>query len=68
VPRNRGPVPAGCGGHSRLVLLGIAASVLAARRDSVGQIACSFACNLATIPNEEWRTIVATVKSTAKET
>ena len=33
-PRNRGPVPAGFGGHSRLLLLGIAARVLAARRGS----------------------------------
>jgi hypothetical protein len=28
-PQNRGPVPSGFGGHSRLVLLGFAARVLA---------------------------------------
>src|SRR6266481_9444959 len=31
-PQNRGPVPAGFGGHSRLLLLEYAARVLAARR------------------------------------
>src|SRR5258708_37791361 len=34
VPRNRGPVPAGFGGHSRLLLLENAARVLAAQRGS----------------------------------
>src|SRR5882724_6402086 len=34
VPQNRGPVPAGFGGPSRLLLLEIAARVLAARRGS----------------------------------
>src|SRR6266550_4570753 len=33
-PQNRGPVPAGFGGHSRLLLLEFAARVLAARRRS----------------------------------
>jgi len=46
VPQNRGPVPAGFGGHSRLLLLGIAARVLAVRRSSVGRIACGAACSL----------------------
>jgi len=40
---------------------------LAARRASVGQVACNFACNLSTIPNEERRTIVVTLKSTTEE-
>jgi len=34
VPRNRGPIPSGFGGHSRLLLLESAARVLAARRGS----------------------------------
>jgi hypothetical protein len=38
-PRKRGPVPAGFGGHSRLLLPGIAARVLAAGRVFVRQIA-----------------------------
>jgi len=33
-PQNRGPVPAGFGGHSRLLLLEDAARVLAARMGS----------------------------------
>src|SRR5260370_20693203 len=33
-PQNRGPVPAGFGGHSRLLLLKCAARVLAAQRGS----------------------------------
>ena len=35
------PVPVGFGGHSRLLLLGVAARVLATGKVSVRQIACS---------------------------
>src|SRR6266404_8932279 len=34
-PRNRGPVPAGFGGHSRLLLLECAARVLAAQEKGI---------------------------------
>ena len=32
MPQNRGPIPSGFGGHSRLLLLEVAARVLAAQR------------------------------------
>jgi len=37
-PRNRGPVPAGFGGHSRLLLLEYAARVLAAQDEGIGEV------------------------------
>src|SRR6266478_7222482 len=36
-PRNRGPVPSGFGGHSRLLLLEYAARVLAAQEKGIGK-------------------------------
>jgi predicted transcriptional regulator len=37
VPQNRGPIPAGFGGHSRLLLLEDAARLLAAREKGIGK-------------------------------
>lgn len=36
VPQNRGPIPPGYGGHSRLLLLESAAHVLAAQEKRIG--------------------------------
>src|SRR5262250_1630090 len=38
VPQNRGPIPSGFGGHSRLLLLESAARVLAAQDEGVGEV------------------------------
>jgi predicted transcriptional regulator len=40
---------------------------LAARRASVGQVACNFACNLSTIPNEEGGRSLPLVKTPPKK-
>jgi len=37
-PQNRGPIPSGFGGHSRLLLLESAARVLAAQDKRIGEI------------------------------
>jgi hypothetical protein len=38
-PQNRGPIPSGFGGHSRLLLLEYAARVLAAQEKGIGELA-----------------------------
>jgi len=38
VPQNRGPIPSGFGGHSRLLLLKCAARVLAAQNEGIGEV------------------------------
>jgi len=45
VPQTRGPVPAGFGDHSRLLLLRTAARVLAAHKNSAYRVARGAACN-----------------------
>ena len=37
-PQNRGPIPSGFGGHSRLLLLKDAARVLAAQQEGIGTV------------------------------
>jgi hypothetical protein len=37
-PQNRGPIPSGFGGHSRLLLLESAARVLAAQDGGIGEV------------------------------
>jgi hypothetical protein len=37
-PQNRGPIPTGFGGHSRLLLLESAARVLAAQDEGIGEV------------------------------
>jgi len=37
-PQNRGPIPSGFGGHSRLLLLECAARVLAAQEKGIGEL------------------------------
>ncbi len=43
MPQNRGPIPSGFGGHSRLLLLKSAASVLAAQKQRSQQV-CKTGC------------------------
>ena len=38
VPQNRGPIPSGFGGHSRLLLLEHATRVLAAHEEGIGEV------------------------------
>jgi hypothetical protein len=52
-PQNRGPIPSGCGGHSRLLPLQIAARVLAACRNRSNQFVMHFAIQIATIKGEQ---------------
>ena len=48
MPQNRGPIPPGFGGHSRLLLLEDAAHVLAAKEEE-NQALCKTACQTKTL-------------------
>lgn len=53
VPRNRGPIPSGFGGHSRLLPLQTAARVLAAYRNRSKQFVMHFAIQIATTKGDQ---------------
>ena len=53
VPRNRGPISSGFGGHSRLLPLRIAARVLASCRNRSKQFVMHFAIQIATIKGDQ---------------
>ena len=67
MPQNRGPVPSGFGGHSRLLPLQIAARVLAACRSRSKQFVMHFAIQIATMKGDQSRAHPETTTQTIQE-